>query len=395
MKSVIDQHGAEIRNATTNKTQWHLALLNSGKGPESRTLWLDYDTWGGHGHADGMNLGLFAKGLDLMPDFGYPPVQFGGWESERANWYKSTLAHNTVTVNGALQPHGAAPGATTLWASGDGFSAVGANAPGLNPGVTTRFERTVALIDVSEDDAYALDIFRVAGGTDHVKFYTTHFGTLAPLGGLALQPATDFAHPQMRNFRVTRKPQPGWMVELKVEDHYKLLPPDAKDVRVRYTDFTSGADGYTCEGWVVAGSFNSTAETWVPRVMTRRPGGESTFVSIVEPYSGEKPLIAKSKRVPLASDSSVALVLDLSDGRSDVLVSNDTGAVVTLDGLDLITDAKLVLIRRDAQQRPTMITMCGGRKVQVGEVNVELAERREFAQFRVAEGAVTAMEEKR
>ena len=32
-----------------------------------------------------MNLGLFARGLDLMPDLGYPPVQFGGWDSPRAN----------------------------------------------------------------------------------------------------------------------------------------------------------------------------------------------------------------------------------------------------------------------------------------------------------------------
>jgi oligo-alginate lyase len=392
MKRVIDEHGETIRATSMNKMQWHLALLNSGKGSKSRTLWLDYDTWGGHGHADGMNLGLFAKGLDLMPDFGYPPVQFGGWESERANWYKSTFAHNTVTVNGALQPYGAAPGTTTLFASGEGFSAVGANAPGLNPGVTTRFERTAALVDVSDDDAYALDIFRVAGGTDHVKFYTTHFGALSPLGGLALEPATDFAHPQMRGFKVARKPQPGWSVELKVEDRYKLLTVDAKDVRVRYTDFTSGADGYTCEGWVVTGGYNSTAEAWVPRVMIRRPGGESTFVSIIEPFSGEKPLISKSRRVPMATDSSVALVLDLADGRSDMLLSNDTGAAVAIAELGLTTDAKFAMVRRDAQQRPTMISLCGGKTLQIGNANVALPAATEFAQFRVAEdGTLSAI----
>jgi hypothetical protein len=393
LKAVIDQHGTEIRRASTNKTQWHLALLNAGRGDTSRTLWLDYDTWGGHGHADGMNLGLFAKGLDLMPDFGYPPVQFGGWESPRANWYKSTFAHNTVTVNGALQPYGAAPGTTTLWAAGDGFAAVGANAPGFNPGVTTRFERTVAHVDVSDDDGYVLDIFRVAGGADHVKFYTTHFGALSPLGGFALQPATDFAHPQMRNVQVSRKPQPGWSIELKVEDRYKLLPEKSNDVRVRYTDFTTGADAYTCEGWVVPGIYNSTIDGWVPRLMTRRPGGESTFVTIVEPFSGERPLIAKSTRLPMASDSSVALLLELTDRRSDVLVSNDTGGAVTIAEIGLTTDAKLVLVRRDAQQRPTMIALCGGQKLQIGKVSVALPQATEFAQFRVApNGAVTRIE---
>jgi hypothetical protein len=390
LKAVIDQHGAEIRQTSVNRTQWHLALLKSGRGGNSRAAWLDYDAWGGHGHADGMNLGLFAKGLDLMPDYGYPPVQFGGWESPRANWYKSTFAHNTVIVNGTQQPHGAAPGATTLWAAGDGFSAVSANAPGLNPGLTTRFERTVALIDVSDDDAYVFDVFRVAGGTDHVKFYATHFGALAPLGGLALETASDFAHPQMRNFRVARKPQPGWAMELKVEDRYKLLPAGAKDVRVRYTDFTTGADAYACEGWVVAGSYNSREETWVPRVMTRRPGGESTFVTIVEPFTGDKPLIAKSTRLPMASHSSVALLLELTDGRSDVLVSNDTGGAATIDGVGLTTDAKLVFVRRDAKGRPTMIALCGGQKLQMGKANIDLPKQTHFAQFRVAEdGTVT------
>lgn len=385
LKRVIDEHGAEIYRASTNKTQWHLALLHAGRGDASRTLWLDYDTWGGHGHADGMNLGLFAKGLDLMPDYGYPPVQFGGWSSPRANWYKSTLAHNTVTVNAADQPHGAPPGATTLWATGQGFQAIGANGPGLNPGVTTRFERTVALVDVSDDDGYVLDIFRVAGGKDHVKFYTTHFGAISPLGGLAFSETADFAHPQMRNIQIARQPQPGWSIELKVDDRYKLLPPDAEDVHVRYTDFTTGADAYTCQGWVVAGGYNSTSETWVPRLMTRRPGGESTFVTIVEPFSGEKPLIAKTTRLPLASDSSVALLLELTDGRSDVLVSNDTGGAVTIDKLGLTTDAKLAWVRRDAQQRPTMIALCGGKILQVGKVKIELPAATECVQFRVLE----------
>ncbi|MGB7160606.1 MAG: heparinase II/III family protein [Tepidisphaeraceae bacterium] len=401
LKSVIDEHGPDIKQSSANKTQWHLALLKSGRGDKSRAAWLDYDAWGGHGHADGMNLGLFAKGLDLMPDFGYPPVQFGGWESDRANWYKSTFAHNTVVVNGAQQPGGAAPGTTNLWAAGKGFSAISVNAPGLNPNVTTRFERTAALVDVSDDDAYLLDIFRVAGGSDHVKFYTAHFGALSPLGGLALAPATDFTHPQMRNVQASRKPQPGWSIELKVEDRYNLsnvlknmrtnqTPQSASDVRVRYTDFTTGADAYTCEGWVIAGTFNSTAQAWVPRIMTRRPGGESTFVTIVEPFTGERPLIAKATRLPLAQDSSVALLLELTDGRSDVLVSNDTGGAVTLAELGLTTDAKLCLVRRDAQQRPMMIVLCGGRTLQVGKVNVELPKAMDFAQFRVGEDGTLA-----
>jgi hypothetical protein len=55
-----------------------------------------------------MNLGLFALGLDLMPDFGYPPVQFGGWGSARSLWYHMTAGHNTVVVDGQSQVNAAA-----------------------------------------------------------------------------------------------------------------------------------------------------------------------------------------------------------------------------------------------------------------------------------------------
>ncbi|MEA2735001.1 MAG: oligo-alginate lyase, partial [Humisphaera sp.] len=98
LKSVIDENGAELKLQSVNKQQWHLAVLRSGKGDDRRAVWLDYDSGGQHGHMDGMNLGLVARGLDLMPDFGYPPVQFGGWDSPRANWYKSAWSHNTVVV---------------------------------------------------------------------------------------------------------------------------------------------------------------------------------------------------------------------------------------------------------------------------------------------------------
>ena len=80
---VIAEDGAAIQLGSVNKPQWCLAILRSGEGSQARAAWLDYDSGGRHGHADALNLGLFAKGLDLMPDFGYPPVQYGGWGAPR------------------------------------------------------------------------------------------------------------------------------------------------------------------------------------------------------------------------------------------------------------------------------------------------------------------------
>ena len=175
----------------------------------------------------------------------------------------------------------------------------------MYPNVTNVYDRMAALIDVSDNDSYVRDVFRVAGGTDHAKFFLSHFGAITHPSGLSMQPATDYAHPQMRNFQVARAAGPGWSVQWKVEDRYKLLP-EGRDVRVRYTDFTRGADVYTCEAWVVAGTYNSTTgETWMPRLMVRRRSSDakapltSTFVSLIEPHDGGKPLIARAARLPL------------------------------------------------------------------------------------------------
>ena len=67
-----------------------------------------------------------------------------------------------------------AAGKTTLWAEGDRFRAMRASAPKMISG--PQFERTAALIDVSERDSYLLDVFRVVGGKDHAKFFHSHFG---------------------------------------------------------------------------------------------------------------------------------------------------------------------------------------------------------------------------
>ncbi len=394
VKAIIDAKGKSIELASVNKEQWHLGILRSGKDGESRAAWLDYDAWGNHGHADGMNLGLFAKGLDLMPDLGYPPVQFGGWESERANWYKSTWSHNTVVVDGAQQAP--AGGTTTLWAAGIGFSAISASAPGLNPGVTTTFERTVAMVNLSPGDSYVFDVFRVVGGKDHEKFFMSHFGTIETSPELNMEAATDFTHPQMRNWKVARKPEAGWSVNWKIEDRFKLLPAGAS-VGLRYTDLTREADAYTGEAWVVAGEYNSLGEVWLPRVMVRHRGDakdkttplSTTFVSLIEPFDGKTgPVVKKSRRLVVKAegavvDSACAVEIEHAEGK-DLLISSE-GGMVTQQDVHLVTDARLALVRFDRKGRARMICLCGGVELATGTIMVSLKGKPGFVQLAVNE----------
>ena len=340
---VVAQHGLLPRLSSINKEQWHIGILRSGNGGNARAAWLDYDSGGGHGHRDGMNLGLFAKGLDLLPEFGYPPVQFGGWGSPRAAWYTRTAAHNTVVVDGANQPN--ASGQTTLFADGQAFHAIRADAPALIGG--ERFERTVAQVDISPRDCYLIDIFQVVGGSDHAKFTHSHFGTIETTG-LDLAPAEDYGHgTQMRSFRVDPDPEPGWSVDWTVEDRYELLP-EPRDIHLRYTDLTTDAAAATCEAWVVEGMYSSTTETWIPRVMTRRSGEAplaSTFVAVIEPYEGSSN-IAAIRRLPLLDadgnacpDTAVGIEITLADGRRDLFITGATTAATQEPAVRLAGDS--------------------------------------------------------
>jgi hypothetical protein len=376
---VIQEHGAEIRLPSVNKTEWGLAILRSGTGEHARAAWLDYDSGERHGHADAMTIGLFARGLDLLPDFGYPPVQYGGWLAPRARWYTRTAAHNTVSVDGQDTKPGT--GKTTLWFEGGQFRVVRAAAPKLIGG--QQFERTLLLVDTSDTDSYVLDILRVRGGREHTRFTHGHFGKLET-SGLSPAPFTESRYGEvMRNFRRDPKPSVGWSATWNIQDHLKYLPP-GREVRLRLTDLTPDAEVQLAESWVAVGMYGGTADAWIPSVLVRRRTEaaplNSTFVSVLEPFERAANLVT-IRRLTLSdaagrkrSDDDVGLEIELADGRKDVILSrNSEAADATADALAdgapaVRSDGELCLVRFNRAGQPERLLFCRGRSFQAAGV---------------------------
>jgi hypothetical protein len=378
IKKVIKKEGPEPKLPSVNKQQWHLGILRSGKKENSRALWLDYDSGGAHGHLDGMNLGLFAHGLDLLPEFGYPPVQFGGWTTPRATWYKMSAAHNTVVVDG--QNHREAAGKTTLWADGDSFHAIRVAAPGLTGGKT--FERTAALIDVSEKEFYVLDIFRIVGGSDHAKLTHSYFGKATAEGVNFLDKQEYGYGTQTRSFQHDPEARPGWNVTWHLEDPRKMVP-HGKEVQMRYTDLTDRSQALLGESWVVGGLYGqvtASEEHWIPTVISRRQGTNgfaSTFVSVLEPFTGNAP-IASMRRLPLLKNGQtlgaehVAVEITLADGRRDLLIGLNSepasgGGAFNQPDWDVELDGEMCWVRKNAKGKIERVALSKGRSLQVGK----------------------------
>ncbi len=396
VKEVIKRVGTEIRPVSLDKKQWHLAILRSGEGDNARALALDYDSDGRHGHKDGMALSLYAKGLDLIPDLGYPPVQFGGWDTQQVKWYYQTASHPTVVVDGK---DNSGAGQTTLWADGRKFHAVRASGADLIDG--RQFERTAALIDISDRDFYVLDIFRVAGGKDHAKFMHSFFGAIRT-EGLSLKAGRDYGFGTlMQNFQTDTIAEPGWSVDWKIEDRYGYLPNNA-DVHLRYTDLTSEADVSTAEGWVAAtrSAYSSKTQEWIPRIMVRRKSDQaplvSTFVAVIEPYDNQSN-IRKVRRCSLRGpdglnwpDTHVAVEVQLADGRKDLIIAADVEnpmsltpcwqetAIMVQKHSGIRFNGELCWVRWDADGRINRIAVCRGQSISTETVSIGLKVKTDY-----------------
>ena len=423
ISEIIKKSGSKIETGTFNKTGWCLAFLTSGKGENKRTVWLNYGNGGNHCHADGMNIGLFAFGLDLLPGFGYPPVQFGGWHSDRAIWYRKTASHNTIVADSEDQiPHigedipedrklGLNPakklrqGKTTLWGDGKIVKVIRAKGDTLYQGKTMKqYERTVALIDLSEEQFYVVDIFRVVGGKEHVKYFHGYFGEIAT-EGLNLQPIKLNLGERVliEDIAGDSHPAPGWKAIWKIDNYYGYLP-DGKNVYLQYTDFTPDVTAAKGKAWVAFG-FDNSKEAFLPSLVIKRTGENelsSTFVGILEAFE-KSSAIRKIRRLKITDGNgdvynqmNVALEIELIDGKKQLIVAMDAEnvncaapsfqetrhAVVPDWGLE--TDAEFALFTRNKSGEIEYFSLANGSRASVANLKFHLPDEADFMEAKVS-----------
>ena len=136
-------------SAAKNYSETGYAILRNSAGENATWLCLKYGPHGGgHGHPDKLNFVLYSRGEIIGIDSGTAaygvPIQ--------NEWYKSTLAHNTLVVDEENQKP--AEGKSLAFISRPGVSAALADAGNIYDGVV--YWRAVALF--GEDTILVLDI---------------------------------------------------------------------------------------------------------------------------------------------------------------------------------------------------------------------------------------------
>ena len=145
---------------------------------------------GGHGHPDKLGLILYAQGSRQAPDLGTPGYGIDLFEG----WYRQTISHNTVALDGLSQPPGAGQSnafradgpfqsadATMAWrektAPSDDAPLEGVSREALDTYAHVNMRRAV----LARTD-YLVDVFLVeAGGGRRIDWIFRNAGSLAPL----------------------------------------------------------------------------------------------------------------------------------------------------------------------------------------------------------------------
>ena len=314
-------------------------------------LILSYGPSASHGHPDKLQLDLFAFDDVLMPS---PGINFPYADNPLLpNWYKTTLAHNTLVVDQGVQvfhehnryqPDVHAD--QTVYGPAETMGLQRAWTDTAYPGV--RMDRSVFL-----NGWYLADLFSAVSDKPHTYDLAWHIRG-APASDLALEP-TPFPNPapvgynQLQNVRQSQPTSNAWTITSSLKDHQsQLIAAGGAPTRAIvgdggiYVDLTSD---------------DPKKKPSAPTILERRESIGSTIFGNVLDLSGKPEGYVKSVAQSGGIDAGfAALRIETAEGRDLCFASYRSGDFVT-EGLE--TDALQAFVSSN-RSGPRALYLAGG-----------------------------------
>jgi len=260
---------------------------------------LDYGHYGGgHGHPDRLQLNFFARGRRWLTDFGT-----GNYFFDHLRWYRSTIGHNTVVIDGADQRP--TDGRLLRFDASEGQQIASAEVVDAYDGV--RCTRTVLLLS----PALLLDLFTVEADHDVRMDWALH-----PVAELSVELAGEVG--PLAPAEITGEHY-EWMQDVH------RAPVSGSWVAVfRQSDDALGVHGAAAPGTELytAGAFGPPQEIPAPFpvLIVRRQARATTFATLLEHRAGGEPVVAAFETA-----GPDAYVVRGVDGRSVGCTLDSTG----------------------------------------------------------------------
>ncbi|MBN1343181.1 MAG: heparinase II/III family protein [Phycisphaerae bacterium] len=360
-----------------------MALLRNRANSMNVSLY--YGFRGGHGHFDRLHFDLYACGVPITPDLGYPDFM-NGYVPGIYSWSKNTICHNTVTVDKTRQP-GNVPGVVQHYVDADELQAVDIDAAGTYP-QTSVYRRCLMQIATGPDSGYLVDVFRVSGGEHHA--YSLH----GPPGKFEIV-SGEFAEPAAGTLAGPNVPL-GDLYDDPIRGK-----PGYKGTYYGYTG--SGYSHFTGVQRQTGGAFvgmwdrSKTDKAFLRMHVLTQPGQEllladaqispvkqkqlikyvlvrregkdldDTFISVIEPYPAA-PTITAVQQLDVPAP---AVAIEVRRGKLRDVIIQQPDSNVTVDiGKDTQTNAAMMLLRYDATGALRSLVVAGSGEAKAGTARV-------------------------
>ncbi len=164
IRAAAEEYGEDVGITSELLPGLGYATLQNG-GPEARfALALNYGYYPGHLHYERLNLEVYGYNHPLIPDLGYPETA-DTYDPRRFGWLAHSAVHNVVMVDANRQQSGF--GEPVTFHPEGWVQLVEARTPNAYPDVVEDYRRACMLVSIDDTHSYAVDLFRIAGGSQH------------------------------------------------------------------------------------------------------------------------------------------------------------------------------------------------------------------------------------
>jgi hypothetical protein len=315
-----------------------------------------------HYHWDFLHIELFANGQKMMPDLGYPDAM-NTFVPGIYTWSQNTISHNTVVVDEKRQQRNL-PGVLHDFTDGSFARVMDASSPAYADAQTYR--RNLIMVDVDDTQSYFVDFFHVQGGYRHD--YSLHgppgkcfssgsvWGDTLPgsFAGPDVRPGFIYDDKTLQQqgyqtgysgyggsgfqhlFHVQRLESGNGLLEYRhLQDEQarlriRLLPDGDQEVFMADAYDKPRAKDHLLK-YLIA---TRKSEKGTPL--------HSAFVSVLEPYPGDAPLIRHAQLTKPDRGSGQVVVID-RNAVKEVIIYDPAGGAKTISDFDIRTDAERVV----------------------------------------------------
>jgi hypothetical protein len=360
-REAIEREAAKVPDAWNDRSSlqdgYGLAMLRSGQGDNRRALWMMYGRYRGHEHDDIMNIGLDARRSEILGQMGYPR----NWNYWEKLWLTQILARQIpfVEMTATAQLFNDAGPVHVTEALARGFTNKVDEGKGYEVDPNNWQRRTLALIDVDDENFYCVDLYRILGGREnwwsfHVQedegFVTSGLNLEKQASGTLAGADVPYADQEWLRRNATYNDAYGFQGPMFGFPHlynvnrgmpegvwsadWALKGADGLHFRLTLAD-SGGSQAIVCDGKSPAGS-SPYEMKWVLLHRAGEAPVKSQAVSLMELYRGQ-PLVKSVRKLAIspadeAGFPAVALAVSLQDRDDYIFVSSDGSVERTVEG---------------------------------------------------------------